>query len=60
MHVATVPRIRPNNNTYTISHSAPHPLVWHVCALRVGACGRGSGLFAPPPGAPRILHAAIK
>eukprot|EP00965_Chrysotila_dentata_P184240 6082622-Pleurochrysis_carterae.AAC.4 len=46
-------------STYAISHSAPHPPVWHVCALRVGACGRGSGFLAPPPDAPRILHAAI-
>eukprot|EP00965_Chrysotila_dentata_P108814 3594880-Pleurochrysis_carterae.AAC.1 len=60
MHVATVPRIGPTNSTYAIFHSGPHPPVWHVCALRVGACGMGSGLLAPPPGAPRILHSAIE
>eukprot|EP00965_Chrysotila_dentata_P002841 92179-Pleurochrysis_carterae.AAC.1 len=60
MHVATVLRIKPTNSTYAISHSALHPPVWHVWALRVGACGRGSGFLAPPPGAPRILYAAIE
>eukprot|EP00965_Chrysotila_dentata_P003824 124996-Pleurochrysis_carterae.AAC.1 len=71
MHVATAPRIRPTYGTYAISHSAPHYPVWRVCALRVGACGRGSalrvgacgrrsGLLAPTPDAPRILYAAIK
>eukprot|EP00965_Chrysotila_dentata_P212782 6187251-Pleurochrysis_carterae.AAC.1 len=60
MNSATVPRLRPTNSTYAISHFAPHSPAWHVCALRVGACGRGSGLLAPTPDAPRILDAAIE